>query len=167
MPGYSWHIQWVRYAREVTWWNLRNTFVVRIYLREILPMLVNTKRICRWRMRRAQKVMTSYAIRIRDSAFVALRKVPINWHNTDLRLIVVEWFIGGSAQDQRIPDSSPKVHRWCEDRLWFTHLNDPWGHSKFSPVPGPVVSFEMSGESPGPGLPIMAGVKVDLVPLEQ
>jgi hypothetical protein len=49
------------------WKHSRKTFVVRIYLREMLPMLVNTKRICRWRNPRAQKVMTSHAIRIRDS----------------------------------------------------------------------------------------------------
>jgi hypothetical protein len=50
------------------WKHSRKTFVVHIYLREILPMLVfvNTKWICCGRKPRAQKVMTSDAIRIRD-----------------------------------------------------------------------------------------------------
>jgi Leu/Phe-tRNA-protein transferase len=60
------------------WKHSRKTFVVRIYLREILPMLVNTKRICRWRKRRARKVMTSHAIRIRDSLRCEMRSFPLS-----------------------------------------------------------------------------------------
>jgi hypothetical protein len=65
-PTYSMGKIYKRSNLMKLWKHSRNTFVVRIYIQEILPMLVNIKRICRERRKWGRR--TQFVFRIRSAA---------------------------------------------------------------------------------------------------